>query len=76
MGNPTLDPQVEAVKYINIDPATYTALSAEDIMKSQAGDESVHGGQLSVPDVKTALDGARDFLVEDFSEMATLSQVW
>lgn len=72
MADPTLDPQVEAVKYINIDPAAYTALSAEDIKKSQAGDESVHGGQPLVPDVKTALDGARDILAEEFSERAPL----
>jgi protein Tex len=72
MADPTLDPQVEAVKYINIDPTAYAALSAEDIKKSQAGDESVHGGQPLVPDVKTALDGARDILAEEFSEMAPL----
>ncbi len=72
MADPTLDPQVEAVKYINIDPAAYAALSAEDIKKSQAGDESVHGGKPLVPDVKTALDGARDILAEEFSEMAPL----
>jgi protein Tex len=72
MANPTLDPQVEAVKYINIDPAAYAALSPEDIKKSQAGDESVHGGKPLVPDVKTALDGARDILAEEFSEMAPL----
>ncbi|QWD89179.1 RNA-binding transcriptional accessory protein [Polynucleobacter sp. MWH-CaK5] len=72
MADPTLDPQVEAIKYINIDPAAYAALSAEDIKKSQAGDESVHGGQPLVPDVKTALDGARDILAEEFSEMAPL----
>ncbi len=72
MDDPTLDPQVEAVKYINIDPAAYAALSAEDIKKSQAGDESVHGGKPLVPDVKTALDGARDILAEEFSEMAPL----
>lgn len=72
MADPTLDPQVEAVKYINIDPAAYVALSAEDIKKSQAGDESVNGGVPLVPDVKTALDGARDILAEEFSEMAPL----
>ena len=72
MADPTLDPQVEAVKYINIDPAAYAALSAEDIKKSQAGDESVNGGVPLVPDVKTALDGARDILAEEFSEMAPL----
>jgi protein Tex len=72
MAAPNLDPQVEAVKYINIDPAAYAALSAEDIKKSQVGDESVHGGKPLVPDVKTALDGARDILAEEFSEMAPL----
>ena len=72
MADPTLDPQVEAVKYINIDPAAYAALSAEDIKKSQAGDESVNGGVPFVPDIKTALDGARDILAEEFSEMAPL----
>jgi protein Tex len=72
MADPTLDPQVEAVKYINIDPAAYAALSVEDIKKSQAGDESVNGGVPFVPDVKTALDGARDILAEEFSEMAPL----
>jgi uncharacterized protein len=72
MADATLDPQVEAVKYINIDPAAYAALSAEDIKKSQAGDEGVHGGMPFVPDVKTALDGARDILAEEFSEMAPL----
>jgi len=72
MADPTLDPQVEAVKYINIDHATYAALSAEDIKKSQAGDESVNGGVPFVQDVKTALDGARDILAEEFSEMAPL----
>ena len=72
MEDPTLDPQVEATKYINVDPATYAALSAEDLKKSQAGDESVNGGKPFVPDVKTALDGARDILAEEFSEMAPL----
>ncbi len=72
IADPTLDPQVEAVKYINIDLAAYAALSPEDIKKSQAGDESVHGGKPLVPDVKTALDGARDILAEEFSEMAPL----
>ncbi len=72
MADPTLDPQVEAAKYINIDPAAYAALSAEDIKKSQAGDEGVHGGKPLAPDVKTALNGARDILAEEFSEMAPL----
>ena len=48
--NPSLDPQVEAAKYINDKPA------AEN----------------GVPDVKTALDGARDILVERFAETADL----
>jgi protein Tex len=48
--DPTLDPQVEAAKYINDKPA------AEN----------------GVPDVKTALDGARDILVERFAETAEL----
>jgi protein Tex len=72
MADPTLDPQVEAAKYINIDPAAYAALSAEDVKKSQVGDESVNGGVPFVQDVKTALDGARDILAEEFSEMAPL----
>ena len=72
MENPTLDPQVEAAKYINIDPDAYAALSAEDLKKSQAGDESINGGKPFVPDIKTALDGARDILAEEFSEMAPL----
>jgi protein Tex len=72
MADSTLDPQVEAAKYINIDPATYAALSPEDLKKSQAGDEGVNGGVPFVPDVKTALDGARDILAEEFSEMASL----
>ncbi len=58
MADPKLDPQVEAVKYINIDSAAYAALSTEDLKKSQAGDESINGGMPFVPDVKTALDGA------------------
>ena len=49
-GNPMVDPQVEAAKYINDKPA------AEN----------------GVPDVKTALDGARDILVERFAETAEL----
>ncbi|TXI14510.1 MAG: RNA-binding transcriptional accessory protein [Polynucleobacter sp.] len=72
MGDPTLDPQVEADKYINIDPIAYAALSPEDLKKSQAGDESINGGKPFVPDIKTALDGARDILAEEFSEMAPL----
>jgi uncharacterized protein len=72
MADPKLDPQVEAIKYINIDPVAYAAVSPEDLKKSQAGDESVNGGVPFVPDVKTALDGARDILAEEFSEMAPL----
>lgn len=72
IADPKLDPQIEAAKYINIDSAAYAALSPEDLKKSQAGDESVNGGIPFVPDVKTALDGARDILAEEFSEMATL----
>jgi uncharacterized protein len=49
-GNPTLDPQAEATKYINDKPV------AEN----------------GVPDVKTALEGARDILVERFAETAEL----
>nr|WP_251369399.1 Tex family protein [Polynucleobacter sp. MWH-Spelu-300-X4] len=69
MANPKLDPQEEAVKYINIDAAAYVALTPEQIKKSQSGDE---GTQPLVPDVKTALDGARDILAEEFSETADL----
>ncbi|MBU3599623.1 RNA-binding transcriptional accessory protein [Polynucleobacter sp. 30F-ANTBAC] len=69
MADPTLDPQVEAVKYINIDATAYAALSADQIKKSQAGEEGTHP---YVPDVKTALDGARDILSEEFSETAPL----
>ena len=69
MADPKLDPQIEAVKYINIEPSTYAALTSEQIKKSQAGEE---GTKPFVPDVKTALDGARDILAEEFSEMAEL----
>ncbi len=72
MADPKLDPQLEAVKYINIDSAAYAAVSPEDLKKSQAGDEGVNGGVPFVPDVKTALDGARDILAEEFSEIAPL----
>jgi protein Tex len=48
--DPTLDPHVEAPKFVNDKPA------AEN----------------GVPDVKTALDGARDILVERFAETAEL----
>jgi len=50
LGNPTLDPEQEAAKYINDQPA------AEN----------------GVPDIKTALDGARDILSEGFAETADL----
>ena len=69
MANPQLDPQEEATKYINIDASAYAALTADQIKKSQAGEEGTHP---LVPDVKTALDGARDILSEEFSEMAPL----
>ncbi len=69
MADPKLDPQEEAVKYINIDATAYAALTAEQIKKSQAGDEGTHP---FIPDVKTALDGARDILSEEFSETAPL----
>jgi uncharacterized protein len=69
IADPKLDPQEEAVKYINIDAVAYAALTAEQIKKSQAGDEGTHP---FIPDVKTALDGARDILSEEFSETAPL----
>ncbi len=69
MADPKLEPQVEAVKYINIDEIAYAALTPEQIKKSQAGEE---GTKPFVPDVKTALDGARDILAEEFSETAEL----
>ncbi len=69
MANPRLEPQEEAAKYINIDATTYAALTADQIKKSQAGEEGTHP---FVPDVKTALDGARDILSEEFSETAPL----
>jgi uncharacterized protein len=69
MANPKLDPQEEAAKYINIDATAYAALTPEQIKKSQAGEE---GSKPLVPDAKTALDGARDILAEEFSERAEL----
>jgi uncharacterized protein len=69
MANPKLDPQEEAVQYINIDATAYATLTPEEIKKSQAGEEGTHP---FVPDVKTALDGARDILSEEFSETADL----
>ena len=50
LGNPDLDPQEEAAKYVNDKSAT----------------------ENGVPDVKTALDGARDILSERFAETAEL----
>lgn len=50
LGNPLLDPQTEAAKYVNDKPA------AEN----------------GVPDMKTALEGARDILAERFAETAEL----
>jgi uncharacterized protein len=50
LGDPNLDPQEQAVKYVNDKPA------AEN----------------GVPDVKAALDGARDILSERFAETAEL----
>ncbi|MGH7886736.1 MAG: Tex family protein [Candidatus Binatia bacterium] len=50
LGDPTLDPQEEAAKYVN------DKLAAEN----------------GVPDIKTALDGARDILSERFAETAEL----
>ncbi|MDQ6735101.1 MAG: RNA-binding transcriptional accessory protein [Nitrospirota bacterium] len=52
--DPTLDPQQEAVKYVNVKAA---ADGAEPI---------------NVPDAKAALEGARDILLERFSETAEL----
>ncbi|ANH74810.1 tex-like N-terminal domain protein [Ralstonia insidiosa] len=50
LADPTLDPQVEAAKFVN-------------------GNPTADGG---VPDVKAALDGARDILSEQFGETAEL----
>ncbi len=52
--DPTLDPQLEAARYINVTPATDTTEA------------------INVPDVKAALDGARDILSERFAETADL----
>ncbi len=54
--DPDLDPQSEAVRYINVKPATESA------------------DAVNVPDVKAALDGARDILAERFAETAELLQ--
>jgi protein Tex len=52
--DPTLDPELEAAKYLNVKPAS-------------EGVEAIH-----VPDAKSALEGARDILVERFAETAEL----
>ena len=52
--DPTLDPEQEAVKYLNVKPA------AEGV------------AAINVPDAKSALEGARDILVERFTETAEL----
>jgi uncharacterized protein len=53
-GDPTLDPEQEAVKYLNVKPAA-------------DGVEAIN-----VPDAPSALEGARDILVERFAETAEL----
>jgi len=62
-GDPTLDPEQEAVKYLNVKPAA-------------DGVEAIN-----VPDAQSALEGARDILVEHFAETAELlaklrSRLW
>jgi uncharacterized protein len=62
-GDPTLDPEQEAVKYLNVKPAA----------------EGVEA--INVPDAQSALEGARDILVEHFAETAELlaklrSRLW
>jgi uncharacterized protein len=52
--DPTLEPEQEAAKYLNVKPAT----------------DSVEA--INVPDVKSALEGARDILVERFADTAEL----
>ncbi len=52
--DPTLDPELEAAKYLNVKPAS----------------EGVEA--INVPDAKSALEGARDILVERFAETAEL----
>jgi uncharacterized protein len=54
--NPTLDPEIEAAKYL------------KEAFKSEQGDNP------GVPDVKAALEGARQILMEHFAEDATLVQ--
>ena len=62
-GDPMLDPEQEAVKYLNVKPAA-------------DGVEAIN-----VPDAQSALEGARDILVEHFAETAELlaklrSRLW
>jgi protein Tex len=59
LGNPMLDPQVEATGYIK-------ATSIETVPAS--GDVDA----ISIPDAKAALEGARDILAERFAETAAL----
>lgn len=54
LADPMLDPEQEAMKYVNVRPAA----------------EGVEA--INVPDAKTALEGARDILVERFAETADL----
>jgi len=54
LGNPLLDPEQEAAKFIRVVPAS-------------EGTEAIN-----IPDTKTALEGARDILVERFAETAEL----
>ncbi len=54
LADPTLDPDAEAAKYVQVRPAA----------------EGVEA--INVPDVKAALEGARDILAERFSETAVL----
>ncbi|PZN26855.1 MAG: RNA-binding transcriptional accessory protein, partial [Proteobacteria bacterium] len=54
LGDPTLDPAVEAAKYLR------------EAFKTE------HGDNPGVPDVKAALDGARQILMERFAEDADL----
>ena len=54
LANPLLNPEIEAEKYIRIEPAT-------DQIEA-----------INVPTAKAALEGARDILVERFSETADL----
>ena len=54
LADPTLDPQIEAAKYLIVKPAV--------------GDVEA----INIPDVKAALEGARDILAERFAETAEL----